>query len=280
MNLETTNWNGNTPLGHTWGYQLNCKDYQNAVWMKTPSIHLSEGPVVSLSCDPPVKLCLWESLSIWDVSTLCCREGKGRGEGLQMRHQPLRSPTRYNHSQLQLLYAATWPEAAGAVPAFSSPYVVLGMWSLTLWDSQKLWARGTQKWAKWQKAYQENQDVHSYSYCTARSQPQYEGNLNGSFTSEEDSNLKVTQHCIGKARNMDLNFLLQLNRPLLVSSKPQDTTCPPPQQAWHSITLWLGNAQCTAVTWSLAAPTAAPNTMEKIFLWASRVPVTAWIQFP
>lgn len=39
------------------------------------------------------------------------------------------------------------------------------------------------------------------------------GTLNGLFTSEEDSNLKVTQYCIGRARNMDRNFILELIGP-------------------------------------------------------------------
>lgn len=170
---ETTTWNSNTLPGAYLGLptkfqgQPDCSLDENSL-----SIHLSEGPVVSLSCVLPVKLCPWGSLSTWDVSTPCCSNGKGRGGGLQMRYQPIWSPTRYNHS----LHAATGPEAAGAVPPFFSPHAVPGMWSLTLWASQKLWAQGTQKQAKRQKAYQDNQDVHSYSYCTARGQPQHEGN--------------------------------------------------------------------------------------------------------
>lgn len=90
----------------------------------------------------------------------------------------------------------------------------------------------------------------------------------------------MTQHCIGSARNTDQNFFLQLIGPWLESSEPQDATHPHSQRAQLSITLWLGDTQCTAVTWSLAAPTTAPNSMEKILLWASRVLGTAGIQFP
>lgn len=45
---------------------------------------MSEGPAVSLSCDLPVELCLWESLRIRDVSSLYCGDEKGRREGLSL----------------------------------------------------------------------------------------------------------------------------------------------------------------------------------------------------
>lgn len=147
--------------------------------------------------------------------------------------------------------------------------MVPGVWS------HPVQAQGTQKWAKWQNPRQENQDGHSCSYCTVRGQPQYEENLKDSFASEEDSSLKVTQHCTGSARNTDQ----QLIGPWLESSEPQDATPPHSQRVGPGITLWLGDTQFTAVTWSLAAPTA-PNSMEKIFLWAPRVLGTGRIQFP
>lgn len=106
----------------------NCP-YQTAAWMKPPSIYTWVKNLWGVWAQSGSKVMLLGSLSIWDVSTPCYNNGKGRGEGLQMRHQPFLSPTKYNHSQLQLLHAATWPEAAGRALPFSSPRMVPGVWS-------------------------------------------------------------------------------------------------------------------------------------------------------